>query len=160
MVTVLALWSRAPKKVPDYGTREDVTESQRRHDDAASKFCWLQPATRPARLCSRATLFLLTPPGPARPANHELQATHCTSGRRLAWAWAERAFCMYRLTMDPPRARFVVTPWRDRKELLRLRQDLYAADTSRREAAVNKVSWLHLAGRLRYRALVAGRYCR
>jgi len=49
--------------------------------------------------------------------------------------------------MDPPRTRFVVTPWRDSKELLRLRHDLYASDTARKESAVNKVSWLHLAGR-------------
>jgi ribosomal biogenesis protein LAS1 len=41
--------------------------------------------------------------------------------------------------MDSPRTRFVVTPWRDGKELLQLRRDLYASNATRREAAVNKV---------------------
>ncbi|KAI4960744.1 hypothetical protein J4E86_002369 [Alternaria arbusti] len=35
--------------------------------------------------------------------------------------------------------RFVVTAWRDSRELLQLRQDLYSPETSRREKAVNKV---------------------
>ena len=37
--------------------------------------------------------------------------------------------------------RFVVTPWRDSKELLQLRHDLYGADATRKERAVNKVRW-------------------
>ncbi|CAO2655154.1 Nn.00g102180.m01.CDS01 [Neocucurbitaria sp. VM-36] len=35
--------------------------------------------------------------------------------------------------------RFVVTAWRNRLELLQVRQDLYSPETSRRESAVNKV---------------------
>ena len=42
--------------------------------------------------------------------------------------------------MDPPCIQFVVTPWRDSKELLQLRQDLYGSDDTKKERAVNKVS--------------------
>jgi hypothetical protein len=46
----------------------------------------------------------------------------------------------YRLAMDPPHTRFAVTPWRNSKELLQLRHDLYGSDASKKERAVNKVS--------------------
>jgi hypothetical protein len=52
--------------------------------------------------------------------------------------------------MDPPRStQFVVTPWRDSKELLRLRHDLYGSDTASKERAVNKVSWRWWGGYVR-----------
>lgn len=41
-----------------------------------------------------------------------------------------------------PYSRFVVTPWRDRQELIQLRRDLYRLDENkadRRQSAVNKV---------------------
>ncbi|KAF2027431.1 cell morphogenesis protein-like protein Las1 [Setomelanomma holmii] len=41
--------------------------------------------------------------------------------------------------MDPPRRQFVVTPWRNRQELLQLRHDLYGSDATKKERAVNKV---------------------
>ncbi|EAT82435.1 hypothetical protein SNOG_10100 [Parastagonospora nodorum SN15] len=34
---------------------------------------------------------------------------------------------------------FVVTPWRDSKELLQVRHDLYGTDSIKKERAVNKV---------------------
>ncbi|KAL6704278.1 rRNA-processing protein las1 [Coniothyrium glycines] len=40
--------------------------------------------------------------------------------------------------MDSP-ARFVVTAWRNRSELLQLRLDIYSPETARRQRAVNKV---------------------
>ncbi|KAH7083941.1 Las1-like-domain-containing protein [Paraphoma chrysanthemicola] len=41
--------------------------------------------------------------------------------------------------MDPPRTQFVVTPWRNRQELLQVRHDLYGSDPTKKERAVNKV---------------------
>jgi hypothetical protein len=41
--------------------------------------------------------------------------------------------------MDPERTRYVVTAWRNNRELLQLREDLYSLSISRREKAVNKV---------------------
>lgn len=42
--------------------------------------------------------------------------------------------------MEPPKMQFVVTPWRDSKELLQVRHDLYGTDSIKKERAVNKVS--------------------
>jgi len=44
------------------------------------------------------------------------------------------------MAMDTP-SPFVVTAWRDGRELLQLRHDLYSAEPCRRQAAVSKVSW-------------------
>lgn len=72
---------------------------------------------------------------PTYPLNQSLYRTH----RLQLDAW-DRA-----ISSDPRRimgadVQFVVTPWRNSKELLELRHDLYGTDTSKKTRAVNKVS--------------------
>lgn len=106
-----------------------LQQSIRPHPKIKQFFSLVAPAQRSA---AKLLTWLLDQDGVAsqsQPLIHVPQSlTHCIVRCTLS-----------RLAMDAPPC-FVVTAWRNSRELLQLRQDIYSPETARRTRAVNKVS--------------------